>query len=349
MALGTLNCNADDGWKSRYGLQGCDNPIFTRPDHEVPGGRVEGAGINMNDGEAYTNHYIDLSGEWHYAPKLNYAPIEVNTIHRVLGTAHNKEHPEYFDQGTLKFNAKRINGNGALVSYRAGAMGGGDLYQYIATYDAKGNLVDALMMGNEFTIDDLFKVEPHGNYTLDGHWSGIEGKINNEQPSRFTLTLKNRYKVDGKRIEWSMTRTYHVDAKGIIHLDNVTSENAPKFNTTALEMTEMSLTPVAGNFDKLMTTLNRLQPALAKTEQGRRVLNRQAERLFAWNPQAFLMWVWRCPKCNLTRVVCDKVRNDHYVTDVFNQPSVADAIEGITHARARNYWFKTISRAVNED
>ncbi len=349
MAMSSFTSAADD-WKSRYGLEGCDNPVFVRPQREVPGGRVDGAGINMNDGEAYLNTFFDLSGEWHYAPKLSFSEKEYTTLHRVIGFAAPKSNSDNYDYGRIiKFNVKRINGCMALAVYRTGFDSSEPVTQYIATYDASGNLVDAMMMGDENTVDDLFKVEPHGDYTLRGHWANIEGVVDENNPARFTVTLRNHYYIGDKGVDWKMTRYYHVDKSGYILLDSISRENQPQFNTTAAEMIEMTLTPLASGYDKVMTTLNKIQPQLTKSEQGTRVQDRQVERMFAWNPQAFLTWVWRQPKCNLNEVIHRKVKSDCYVGQVFNPVNFAGGIETVTNTRARRYWISMLQRWNNED
>lgn len=347
MALATLMVHADDNtWKTKYGLDGCDNPVFTRPDHEVPGGRVEGAGICMNDGEAYQNHDIGLSREWHYAPKLNFAQREAASIHRVLGMGRpfNGERNLATDGRTLKFNAKRVNGCGAFVAYRVGASGPDDLAQYLATYDDKGFLVDVMMMGGEHTINDLFKMEPHGDYKLVGNWSRLEAVIDRDNPNKFSINLENRYEQSDKQYTWKMKRYYHIDNKGYFVIDSITNENAPQFNPNALNALDMELMPLAGegNYDKAMTMLHTLQPTLRKSEEGTRLLSTMMDRLYAYEPEAFLVWVWKCPKCNLTNEVRDKLANSNYVGQPFAAPLLTEDVHRLTNVKARKYWTKML-------
>ncbi len=352
MAMATFMAHADSNdWKKKYGLDGCDNPIFTRPDHEVPGGRVVGAGICMNDGEAYQDYDIGLSGEWHYAPKLTFATQEAATIHRVTGTGRPDDIMKYDSYGrVLKFNAKRINGCGALVAYRVGANGPDELAQYLATYDEKGQLQDAMMMGDEHIIDALFTLEACGDYKLVGNWSRLGARVEREAPHKFAIMLENHYEQGGKRITWKMNRYYHINTKGIFILDSISSENAPKFSPAAVEVLEMMLMPLAGddNYDKAMTMLHKLQPTLRKSEAGTSILGRMMERLYAYDPAGFLVWVWKCPKCNLTNEFRDKVANSHYVGQPLVQYLVAEDINNLKNVKARTYWQKMLRRWAEE-
>lgn len=346
-----MACAGDNSWKQKYGLEGCDNPIFTQPDHEVPGGRVAGAGICMNDGEAYQDYDIGLSREWHYAPKLTFGKPEAATIHRVIGIGRPEEDSHFDSYGrALKFNAKRINGCGALVAYRVGANGPDDLAQYLATYDAAGNLQDVMMMGDEHTVDGLFEFAPHGDYKLVGNWSRLGARLDKDNPGKFVIMLENYYEQAGNRSTWKMNRHYHVNDGGHFVLDSVTSENAPQFNPNALEVLELTLMPLGdeGNYDKAMTALHKLQPILKKSDDGKRTLARMMERLYAYDPEAFLVWVWKCPKCNLTNEVREMVANSHYVGQPFGERYVAQDIHNLTHAKARTYWIKMMRRWAGE-
>ena len=52
-------CASGENWKEKMGLPNdCNNPVFTKPYRISSHNRVQGAGINMNDGEAYTSCYV---------------------------------------------------------------------------------------------------------------------------------------------------------------------------------------------------------------------------------------------------------------------------------------------------
>lgn len=341
-------------WREKYGLQGCDNPIFTRPNHEVEGGRVQGAGINMNDGEAYQEYYIGFSSEWHYAPKLYVSPNEAAVLPRVLGMGCPLDHEmlNYLSSVALKFNAKRINGCSALVAYRLGANGPGELKQYLAVYNENATLTDAMLMGTAGLIDSLFAAQPHGDYSVSGRWWNISGKINDTIPehNEFTLEFSNYYKnAEGKDVKWLMTRYYHVDPDGHIIIDKVEQENAPQFNERALELFELHLTPLAGYEEHILNTLNKLQLGAKQNEALKQEVNSMFTRLYSFNPQAFYTWGKANPKSSLVGLYFEQVRKRSYEFDDPFFPLLVDKdIDGLNDKALGKYWKNLLkSKKIN--
>lgn len=350
LLLTLVSCGAQGkgDWREKYGLDpSCENPVFTRPSREVPGGRVAGAGINMNDGEAYQDYWISFSGEWHYAPKLSLCRAEAEQLHRITGVAPLDIEKDDWSGDLprlVKFNVKPLNGCGALVIYRA-FKDSRDVEQYIATYDAKGQLADVMSMGDGELIDLVFAAKPHKGYEpAEGRWSDIKGLINKDTTNVFTLEYRNYFeRSDGKKNDWKMTRRYVVDENGIIHLDNVTQTDTLAFNRHAQELMELRLRP-RSQYEACMTSLNALQPAIKSLPELEEEFSHEFDRLYAYDPQRFLVWVWKCKKCHLTDAIRHKLATDHYTTCAVSHVRVSEDVKLITDPAAQKYWMKMLSR-----
>ena len=105
-------CASGENWKEKMGLPNdCNNPVFTKPYRISSHNRVQGAGINMNDGEAYTSCYVPFGSDWHYAPKLPLSEQEKNQISQVMGLFLSEDELNLIDSNSLlKFSAQAENG-----------------------------------------------------------------------------------------------------------------------------------------------------------------------------------------------------------------------------------------------
>lgn len=340
-------------WKKKYDLDPtCDNPVFTRPDREVPGGRVDGAGINMNDGEAYQSYWIDFGSEWHYAPKLSLCRAEAEQWHRIAGVAPLDVKNESSWAGDLpqllKFNVKPLNGCGALVVYRV-FHDGHEVEQFIATYDGKGQLTDVMSMGDSKLIDLVFAAKPHTGFEpASGRWWRISGKIKKDSTNVFTLEYSNYYeRADGKKTDWKMHRRYVVDEQGVIHLDSLVQNDTLQFNRDALELMELRFRP-RSQFDACMTSLNALQPAMKSHPELNDEFNTEFDRLYAYDPQRFLVWVWKCKKCHLTDVLKNKLLNNCDMRSAVSPYVFDNDLQRLTNKEALNYWTKKFRQWMRE-
>lgn len=280
MSLANSCAASERKWLKDYGIDpSCTNPVFTKPHHTVPGGRVQGAGICMDDGEAYTHSsYVGLSSEWHYAPKLSYCAEEAATIYKVCGG--NKQAFEMRngdDEAGLKFAVRPINGCGAFVVYRNTRAQWGKydhVEQYIATYDGEGKLIDAMLMGYEDDGDDLFAVTPHGNYESPDGWRMRES-LNWLDENHFTIERTINYADPARpnRTVWDtkVIAYYSITPGNHIRLERINYDNEmPEINPLALRTLEVMLRPWADSethklFAKLQRDANgneRLAPTL---------------------------------------------------------------------------------------
>jgi len=349
----SLSCYAqDNSWKSDYGIPAeCNNPVFTKPTRTVPGGRVEGAGINMNDGQAYQDHFVRLSSEWHYAPKLPVSEAEVPAITKVIakraagdGNLGLKNRVEEMP----KICVKRIHGCNALVIYRVLDYER-EAEQYLVSYDASGKMVDYMSLGYLTQIDQAFQAEPHGQYKASGHWEESNVEIDKEKPHCFVVKMRNHYKdMNDKGVDWTMNRHYSIDAKGLITLVKVDENNAPAINAVARELMEMRLTPMS-RFSDLMTRLHKVQPKVGNNEEFREAFNEMLEHLYAYDPQRFLTWVYTCPKCDLTHEVKSRLESSSSEGEPLHRNFIREDVKAITSVKARNYWQRMVSKWLATD
>lgn len=308
----TSACASDD-WRKTVGLpEDCTNPVFTRPDRMNSSSRVHGAGICMNDGEAYTSPMVGFSSEWHYAPKLHLCDKEKALMPQVMGI-YVPDYRETRPLEPLKFCVRVHHGCGAVVVYRAfdnyryTNIHSDNLEQFIAVYDGNGNLTDVMMMGYEGDFPEMLSIEPHkdykvpqnmGNYTLEFDKTGEHFTL-----SRYTY-LREVAKGVPDKVE--MKRYYTITPEGKIRLDKVTNGSeddeegsvlkagapiAEVANPAAIEMMEMVLTPMSDpeRFSRLDKVYGKLKDNEVLGERimhlGMMVYNRA--------PKAFLNYAYK--------------------------------------------------------
>lgn len=269
-------CASGKDWRSVVGLpDDCDNPVFTMPSRMNSQSRVEGAGINMNDGEAYTNTLVGFSSDWHYEPKLSLCEKEIEAMPRVMGLYFQDFEKENNAFLPLKFCVKALDNCYAVVIYRAFRNGryarydSDNLEQFIAVYDSNGNLTDAMMMGYINDLSEVLAIEPHKNYNVPNNMGDHHLEFDKDS-KHFTIRrynyLKDVAKGDPDKVE--MKRYYTITPSGKIQLDKITNNSEDYANDkvlkagvlidsvanpNAVKMMEMMLTPMSDSevFSKL--------------------------------------------------------------------------------------------------
>ena len=311
LAVTTSAC-ASDNWRTRVGLpEDCTNPVFTQPFRMHSSSRVQGAGICMNDGEAYTNRGCGFSSDWHYEPKLPLCDEEKAALPRIMGM--------FFNEVTnaralepLKFCVVTHHGCGAVVVYRAfdnyrySNIQSDNLEQFIAVYDDKGTLTDAMMMGFEGFLPEILKIEPHKDYKSSD--MGTQNLKFDNTGEHFTINLYAYLKEagDGMPSKVEMMRYYTITPAGKIRLDKVTnnSENyngkssltpgAPfgdVANADAINMLEMVLTPMSD--PQVLSRLDKCYSTLLNNEQLEKRLMHLGMMVYNRDPKAFLDYTYK--------------------------------------------------------
>ncbi|MBR5086969.1 MAG: hypothetical protein IKX31_08195 [Muribaculaceae bacterium] len=300
-------------WQSQVGLpQGCTNPVFTRPDNMNPEGRVRGAGICMNDGEAYTNRFVSFSSEWHYAPKLHLCEEEKKALPRVMGIfVSERDETRSFEP--LKFCVRVHHGCGAVVVYRAfdnyryTNIKSDNLEQFIAVYDDEGRLTDAMMMGYIGDTRDVLLVEPHKDYQVPSNMGNHNLQFD-ETGEHFTISrywyLKDE--ADGLPDKVEMKRYYTITPQGKIHLDKVTNGSEAYeegsglkpgalinevANPAAVDMMEMMLTPMSD--PQVLSRLDKVYAKLNNDKQVGERLMHLGMMVYNRDPKVFLSYVYK--------------------------------------------------------
>ena len=206
-------------WLKRYNIDPTNNnPVFTRPMHENNKSRVEGAGINMNDGEAYNRTYYNFGGEWHYEPKLPLCKEEEVALSRITGDYFYEDNQMRITTAgeVLKYGVIPTD-FGAIVAYRIwGRSSEEPIRHYYATFDHKGTLIDAFYVGESGWQSAILKAEPHGNYEVKSNLGG--GNMQFSKDGK-TLTRINYYyyNVPEQRsgVKWEDTTVYSISSEGI--------------------------------------------------------------------------------------------------------------------------------------
>jgi hypothetical protein len=309
----TSACASDD-WRSQVGLPtDCTNPVFTRPFRMNSSSRVEGAGICMNDGEAYTNRMVDFGSEWHYAPKLPLSKEETAVLPCVMGLYF----PENYDGRPLeplKFCARVHHGCGAVVVYRAfdnyryTDSQSDNLEQFIAVYDGDGTLTDCMMMGYEGDLSEMLNIEPHKDYKVPNNMGNYVLEFD-ETGEHFTLYRYTYLRDKGEGIpdKMEMKRYYTITPEGKIRLDKVTNNSeghdkdskydkpgAPMneiANSAAVDMMELVLTPMSD--PEILPKLDKIYAELLNNELVSERLMHLGMMIYNRMPNAFLVYAYK--------------------------------------------------------
>lgn len=305
----TTAASSQDHWRQVVGLpDDCTNPVFTRPNHMHSSNTVQGAGINMNDGEAYTTRTVELNHDEHMAPKLPLCEQELAVIPRVLGLyVTDITSPRVL--APLKCCVRTHHGCGAVVvyrcfdSYRYINTQYENLEQFIAVYDDKGNLTDCMMMGYHDDMADILGIEPHKSYKVGN--AGSSKLEFDETGDRFTISCTSRLKEVGEgvpeKIEWQ--RSYTITSDGKIRLEKVSNNALSQVaNSAAIDMMEVIYAPMSDT--QLLSKLDKAWAKLANNELvGDRVMH-LGMLIYNRNPKAFLSYVYKNrAKTSLTKLL----------------------------------------------
>lgn len=354
-------CASDKDWRSVVGLpDDCDNPVFTKPSRMNPRGRVEGAGINMNDGEAYTNTFIGFSDDWHYEPKLSLCEEEKDAMPRVMGLYLQDFEKDYDDFLPLKFCVRALDRCYAVVVYRAfrnyrySRYNSDNLEQFIAVYDSNGNLTDAMMMGYINDLREVLMIEPHKEYTVPNNMGNHRLEFDKDS-KHFTISryyyLKDVAKGEPDKVE--MKRYYTITPTGKIQLDKITNNSEDYSsdkvlkagvlidsvaNPKAVKMMEMMLTPMSDS--KVFSKLDNVCASLLNDKLvGERVMH-LGMMIYNRDPKGFLSYVYK-NRANTSLVKLLKKAKAHEGEGREYGMCLEQTISKSCTTAAMRKWFKT--------
>ena len=355
----TFTACAGDDWRSKVGLpEDCTNPVFTRPFRMNSSSRVEGAGICMNDGEAYTNRGCDFSSEWHYEPKLPLCEEEIAVLPRVMGLYFNEvTNPRVLEP--LKFCVVAHHGCGAVVVYRAfdnyryTNVRSDNLEQFIAVYDEKGSLTDAMMMGYDGDFKEIMSLEPHKEYK--GVMSDSHRMEFDKTGEHFTITRYSYLKDEGEGVpgKVEMKRYYSITPEGKIVLDKITNNSegydgktslkpgAPigeVANANGMKLLELILTPMSD--PGLLSKLDNTSEALLDNKMVGERLMHLGMMVYNRNPKAFLDYVYQNrAKTSLVKLL--KCAKTYTGTGCEYRECLGETINKFAPDKKVRAWFKS--------
>ena len=290
---------AQDGgrdWLKRYKIDPMNsNPVFTRPDHERDEARVQGAGICMNDGLAYNRTYYNFGSDWHYEPKLHLCQEEEAVLDKIFGKFVPERGKFYYQ--LLKYGVIPTD-YGAIVAYRLWDdeyPGDGQCVRHFyATFDHKGNLLDAIYIGHHDWLNEILKAEPHGNYTPRENFGG--GSMQFTEDGK-TLTKEDYYYFktpDDKSDKWEDTTVFNISDKGIFSLVSHKEKGKPQVNPVAEELHDLELLPLS---DKdAVRKWNAFLKKNSKNEQLKDRINYDVLFLFITRQKEYMEWAYKNQK-----------------------------------------------------
>lgn len=290
---------AQDGgrdWLKRYKIDPMNsNPVFTRPTHERDEARVQGAGICMNDGLAYNRTYYNFGSDWHYEPKLHLCQEEEAVLDKIFGKFVPERGRFYYQ--LLKYGVIPTD-YGAIVAYRLWDdeyPGDGQCVRHFyATFDHKGNLLDAIYIGHHDWLNEILKAEPHGNYTPRENFGG--GSMQFTEDGK-TLTKEDYYYFktpDDKSDKWEDTTVFNISDKGLFSLVSHKEKGKPQVNPVAEELHDLELLPLS---DKdAIQKWNAFLKKNAKNEQLKERINYDVLYLFITRQKEYMEWAYKNQK-----------------------------------------------------
>ena len=301
MVTGTLMAGAQSRAEREarlkiYGLETCvDNPVFTIPPHEMSEADQERAGLAgvcRNDGVAYTDDFLELGREWHFAPKLDYCREELDVLKKVVCAP-------LIDQSNinamaLKVMAWKTANCGAVVVYRMFAYG---CDHFVASYDNRGSLLDAMFLNGGNEMDELFKAENKGgfkntNFSADATLKRTDG-------NHFFV---NHRKMYDKQKSGGATSSATAELREYFSVNNaghfvrdslVKDAEFPAVNRKAMELFELRECPLSAK--DYMLRHCRMATALKGTSQELSFMRWNFMKVMS-EPVAFLGWCKRNPK-----------------------------------------------------
>ena len=285
----------DEGrtWLKRYNIDPMnDNPVFTRPQHERDEERVMGAGICMNDGLAYNRRYYNFGRDWHYEPKLSLCQEEEAVFPRITGEYMSNEDNMHISTAgqILKYGVIPTD-FGCIVAYRVwgwGTDGYEQVNHYYATFDHKGNLIDAFYAGHGEWMNEILKAEPHGNYSTRENFGG--GSMQFSEDNK-TLTKTDYYYFktpDGKSDQWFDTTVFNISDEGFFTQASRVQKGKPEVNKIAEELYDLETLPLS---DK--NAIKKWNAFVKKTKGKdlfRERIDRDILKLYISRQQEFMAW-----------------------------------------------------------
>lgn len=330
-------------WKPRYGISElCDNPIFIQPLYFGPEpGQL--AGVNNDESAAFGNRFVELSPDWHFAPKMELCQQERDRLAHILGY-HSSATGNFDRRAVLKVSVNPIDGCGAMVVYRVyGGQGNDSPEQVLTIYDGEANLLDAITLGKQTEMETVAAVTPHGPYTPGREESQVI-KIDEEAKTFiFSRGIGYKYPKDGREQFEIGAIEYHyvTDPFGKITLKRKESDKAPSgINADALALMELRQQPLSVNIlPKLLAGAKYF-----KNEALKPLYCDLVAREFVRNPQAFAKFVYA--NRAKAKVLLDalKVSNDTFNSDFaphISQEALADIVEQLPAAQ-RAYFAKQL-------
>ena len=277
-------------WLKRYGIDvNNTNPVFTRPDRENDSDRVQGAGIHMNDGAAYNRRYYTFGGEWHYEPKLHLCQEEEAVAAQIFGAYSPSGKIETLGQ-ILKYGVIPTD-FGAIAAYRHWDDSGNEreVRHHYATFNHKGELIDAFYAGSSGWMNRVLMAEPHGPYTAKHNFGGgaMEFSADNK-----TLTKTDYYyytpdDANGST-KWEDSTIFNISPEGIFSVASHKSSHKPAVNEEADELYLLETLPLSDK--EAIAKWNAFVKHASKNEQLKDRLANDIFRLFISRRQEFMAW-----------------------------------------------------------
>lgn len=328
-------CNAQEvknGWMTHYDMTPCENPVFVRPTHTVSGGRVRGAGINMNDGEAYSDTRVEFSTEWHYAPKIGLCQEEKDQWLRITGQEH---------MDLLKFNVKQVNGCGAVVIYRdcRARSGEPNLGQILVTYDEQAQLQDVMPLGDFYDIEKVLEASCTGAYTFKPNMG--DRYMQYTGPDKFTVFNYYYYTEKGQSsgVKWEEERDYVIDPQGMVSMTARREKNRPRGHDAPWRLRDISMMP-SHDAAAVLDALAALRPALAGNEKLLGWHDRLVRRIAMRNMAGFLTWCQGHRESSVSKNALNVIFDEEGPTPELME-MLLDAINHL-NTPVREYWKKTL-------
>lgn len=280
MALFSTSANCQRTWQQKYGIDPSNTcPVFTRPDR-TGSDRTHGAGIHTNDGAAYNCTYYSLGEEWHYAPKLHLCDEEKQVMPRVTGEIKPRE--------ILKFGVNPLKQGGAMVTYRIFDYDDEAANHVIATYDVKGNLLDAICFGTRLSFNDVLQAEPHGAYQTMVNMGGNNWQVGDDMTITLTRYHFFRPNSQNESDKWEDTLVYRLDPQGHFRLIGHNQRGKPAVNPQAEKLMQLTMLPLSAT--DVIPQWNELARQTANNPALARKVQDGVMRLMVSRTQEFLAW-----------------------------------------------------------
>ena len=342
--FGMLKGQDEEGrtWLKRYHIDPMNNnPVFTRPMHENDEERVMGAGICMNDGLAYNARYYGFGSEWHYAPKLSLCQEEEEAFSRITGDFVCKEHG--FNMNTaheiLKYGVIPTD-FGCIVAYRVWGNLNRTIRHYFATFDHKGNLIDAFYAGYGEWMEDVLAAEPHGNYSTYVNVGG-GSMVFSDDNKTMTKTDYFYYKLPDKSsgVKWEDTTIFNISPEGIFSVASRVQNGKPEVNKMGEELYNLETLPLSEKdiFKKWNTFIKKYKNSpLFKERIAEDIL-----RLYVSRQQEFMAWT-TAHKSESVLITALKpgfqLLGEHFGMGA-SQMLKAKGVENCKDKAVKNYWM----------